>query len=322
MTSLIQRIEDAHNAIRPHVIITPFNRSLRLSAALGCDVLLKADHLQPTGSFKLRGATNNIRLVAAEGKHREVLTASTGNHGRAVAFASTKFAINATVYMAADTQPDNIATIGSLGAKVLLIEGNALDAELAARREAERLGIPYIAPYNDLTTMAGQGTVGLEMAEQTDHLDAVFICVGGGGLMGGAGTALKDRFPDIDVIGVSPEASRCMFDSLKAGHIVATPEFETLSDHSTGAVEPGSVTFPVCQAVIDETVAVSEVEIAGAMRQVAIGEQWMVEGAAGVAVAGLMRLADRYRGGRIAAILCGRNVELETFLRAMAMSPN
>jgi threonine dehydratase len=136
----------------------------------------------------------------------------------------------------------------------------------------------------------------------------------------GAGAALKDRFPDIRIVGVSPQASRCMLDSLDAGEIVATPEYETLSDHSTGAVEPGSVTFPVCQAVIDETIAVSEAEIAQAMRQVAIGEQWMIEGAAGVAVAGLTRLADQFRGGRVAAILCGRNVGLEMFLHAMAMS--
>ena len=320
MTSLIERIEDAHRAIRPHVLVTPLNRSQRLSAALGCDVLLKADHLQPTGSFKLRGATNKIRLVARDGTHRQVLTASTGNHGRAVAYASTRFGIDATVYMANDTHPDNVSTIRSLGAKVHLTGDNALDAELAARRDAERQGIPYVAPYNDLDTMSGQGTIGLEMAEQAERIDAVFVCVGGGGLMGGAGAALKHRFPGIHVVGVSPQASRCMLDSLEAGEIVATPEFETLSDHSTGAVEPGSVTFPACQQVIDETLAVSELEIAQAMREVATGEQWMIEGAAGVAVAGLRRLADRYRGGTVAAVLCGRNVELETFLGAMAMS--
>ena len=319
MTSLISRIEEAHGAIRPHVLVTPFDRSMLLSTTLGCEVLLKADHLQPTGSFKLRGATNKIRIVAQQGQHRRVITASTGNHGRAVAFASTRFDIDSTVYMAADTHPDNISTIEALGAKVHLIEGNALDAELAARKESERQGIPYVAPYNDPDTMAGQGTIGLEMAEQAGHLDAAFICVGGGGLVAGAGAALKDRFPDIRIIGVSPQASRCMLDSLEAGEIVATPEYETLSDHSTGAVEPGSVTFPVCQQVIDETVAVSEAEIAQAMRQVAIGEQWMIEGAAGVAVAGLTRLAERFRGGRVAAILCGRNVGLDMFLRAMAM---
>ncbi|PXA86948.1 serine/threonine dehydratase [Nostoc sp. 3335mG] len=320
MTSLIARIEDAHRAIRPHVLRTPLDRSAKLSAALGCEVLLKLDHLQPTGSFKLRGATNKIRLVAQEGVHRRVLTASTGNHGRAVAYASTRFAIDATVYMSADTQPENVSTIEALGAKVQLVEGSALDAELAARRESERQNIPYVAPYNDMDTMAGQGTIGLEIAEQTDRLDAAFICVGGGGLMAGAGTALKDRFPKADVVGVSPQASRCMLDSLEAGQIVATPEYETLSDHSTGAVEPGSVTFPVCQAVIDRTAAVSEIEIARAMHRIARDEKWIIEGAAGVALAGLVQLADRYRGGTVAVVLCGRNVEFETYMRAMAMA--
>jgi threonine dehydratase len=320
MPSLITRIEDAHQAIRPHVRQTPLDRSASLSAALGCEVLLKLDHLQPTGSFKLRGATNKIRLLAQEGRHDRVLTASTGNHGRAVAYASGRFAIGATVYMAEGTPPDNIAAIEALGATVHRVEGSSLDAELAARRESERQDIPYVAPYNDVDTMAGQGTLGLEIAMQTERLDAVFLCVGGGGLLGGVGTALKDRFPDVEVIGVSPAASRCMLDSIAAGRIVATPEYETLSDHSTGAVEQGSVTFPVCQAVIDGSVAVREEEIASAMRRIARDEQWIVEGAAGVALAGLVRMADRYRGRTVAVVLCGRNVEFDTFQRAMAMA--
>jgi len=319
MTDLIERIEEAHRAIRPHVMVTPLVSARRLSAALGCELLLKADHFQPTGSFKLRGATNKLRLLS-QANHRRVLTASTGNHGRAAAYASRFFTIDVTVYMAANTPPANIAAVEGFGATVKLIEGGALDAELAARRDSEAQGIPYLAPYNDFDTMAGQGTVGLEISEQTEGLDAAFVCVGGGGLAGGAGTALKHRFPGIEVIGVSPQASQSMLSSLAAGKIVETPEWETLSDHSMGAVEPGSVTFPVCQSVIDRTVAVTEDEIAQAMREIANGEQWMIEGAAGVAVAGLIRLAKQYRGARVAVILCGRNVALETFLKAMAMS--
>jgi threonine dehydratase len=320
MINLIERIEEAHRAIRPHVMVTPLVSARRLSAALGCEVLLKADHLQPTGSFKLRGATNKQRLLSQNGGHRRVLTASTGNHGRAAAYASQFFDMDVVVYMSANTAPENIAAVEGLGASVTLIEGGALAAEIAARRDSEEQGIPYLAPYNDYDTIAGQGTVGLEISEQTDRLDAAFICVGGGGLAAGAGIALKERFPGIEVIGVSPQASQSMLSSLAAGKIVETPEWETLSDHSMGAVEPGSVTFPICQSVIDRTVAVSEDEIAQAMREIADGEQWMIEGAAGVAVAGLTRLAKQYRGARVAVILCGRNVPLDTFLRAMAMS--
>jgi threonine dehydratase len=317
MTSLIDRIEAAHRAIRPHVLVTPLERSAILSSKLGCDLWLKADHLQPTGSFKLRGATNKIRLVAEEGLHRRVITASTGNHGRGVAHAGALYGVKVTVYLPRTAPPAKMAAIRERGAELVTVEGGSLDAEVAARHAAETEGVPYIAPYNDPDTMAGQGTLGLELSEQADDLDAVFVCVGGGGLIGGVGTALKAQSPKTQIVGAWPEASTCMLDSLKAGEIVATPETDTLSEASTGAVEPGSVTFPVCQAVIDETVTVSEIEIARAMRAVAEAERWMIEGAAGVALAGLIKLADRYQGKKVAVVLCGRNVALDTFLGAL-----
>jgi threonine dehydratase len=318
VTDLIDRIREAHAAIRPHVMVSPLERSAGLSAALGCEVLLKADHLQPTGSFKLRGATNKVRLLA--GEHDEVITASTGNHGRAVAHASAAFGLSATVYVGTTTPQTKMDAIRAAGAALVVVDGGSLEAELAARAEAERRGIAYVAPYNDFDTIAGQGTMGVELAEQAPDLDAVFICVGGGGLVSGIGTALRALSPNTRVVGVWPAASTCMLDSLKAGEIIATPESPTLSDGSTGAVEPGSVTFPICQQVIDETLTVSEAEIARAMRTLAENDHMMVEGAAGVALAGLIQTADRYRGGKVAVVLCGRNVALETWLGALELA--
>lgn len=320
MTALIDRIQQAHRRIRPDVLVTPLDRSHGLSAELGCDLWLKADFLQPTGSFKLRGATNKIGIIAEQGEHKRIVTASTGNHGQAVARAASRAGIAATVYVPHTAPQLKTRAIQALGAELVVIEGNALDAELAARRVAEEQGIPYVAPYNDLDTMAGQGTLGLELAEQAPDLDAVFICVGGGGLMGGSGTALKALSPQTRIVGVWPQASTCMLDSMAAGRIVATPEYDTLSDGSTGAVEPGSVTFPVCQQVIDETHTVSEAEIASAMRRVAVSERWMIEGAAGVALAGLIQTADVWKGKKVAVVLCGRNIALDTFLGAMALA--
>jgi threonine dehydratase len=317
MTALIDRIRDANDAIRPHVMVSPLDRSGVLSAALGCEVLLKCDHLQPTGSFKLRGATNNVRLRARD--HREVITASTGNHGRGVAHAAAAFGIKATVYVGHETLEMKKEAIRAAGATLVVIEGSPLNAELEARAEAERRGVPYVAPYNDLDTVAGQGTMGLEMVAQASDLDAVFVCVGGGGLVAGLGTAIKALSPRTRVVGVSAEASSCMLDSLQAGEIISTPEFPTLSDGSAGEVEPGSVTFPICQQVIDDTVKVSEREIAQAMRRVAESDRWMVEGAAGAALAGLVQTADRYRGQKVAVVLCGRNVALDTYLGALEL---
>jgi threonine dehydratase len=319
MTSLLDRIMDAHRGIRPEVPVSTLERSRALSGELGCDVWLKTDHLMPTGSFKVRGSANKIRVLGEAAKRTGVITASTGNHGQGVARAGKLAGVGVTVYVGETTTRAKRAAIEALGAELVVVPGGPLDAEQEARRQAGQRGKPYVAPYNDLDTVAGQGTLGVELAEQAPDLDAVFACVGGGGLIGGVGTALKALSPPTRIVGVWPAASTCLLDSLKAGHIVETPESPTLSDGSAGAVEPGSVTFPICRDVIDETVTVSEDEIARAMRKIAEAERWMIEGAAGVAVAGLVKTARRYRGKKVAVVLCGRNVTLETFLRALAV---
>ena len=145
----------------------------------------------------------------------------------------------------------------------------------------------------------------------------MFVAVGGGGLISGIGTALKRLNPHARVIGVWPENSPCMLEALKAGAIVDTIEYPTLSDATAGAVEAGSVTFPICSAVIDESITVTEAEIASAMRTVAQTDRWMIEGAAGVAVAGLLKAAHAYPGRKVAAIVCGRNIALDKFLHAV-----
>ncbi|GHJ36619.1 threonine/serine dehydratase [Streptomyces sp. TS71-3] len=317
MVSLFERIREAHEGIRPNVPVSTLERSILLSHETGSDVWLKTEHLMPTGSFKVRGSANKIRTLGPAARRAGVITASTGNHGQGVARAGKLAGVAVTVYVGHTTATSKMAAIEALGAELVVIQGTPLDAEKAARRESEQTGRPYVAPYNDLDTVAGQGTLGVELFEQANDLDAVFVCVGGGGLIGGVGTALKALSPRTRVVGVWPKASTCMLDSLNAGRIIETPEYETLSDGSTGAVEQGSVTFPICQEVIDETVTVGEDEIAHAMRLVATGERWMIEGAAGVAVAGLVQTAEQYRGKKVAVVLCGRNIAVETFLDAM-----
>ena len=315
--SLFERITQAHAAIRPQVPVTPLERSSVLSARLGCEVLFKCEHLQPTGSFKVRGATNRIRLLAEEARRTGVITASTGNHGQAVARAGALAGVPVTVFVAASTVRSKVDAIRRLGATLAIIDGNPLDAELAARRSATEQGKTYVAPYNDPDVVAGQGTLGMELSEQAPQLDAVFISVGGGGLIGGVGTALKGLSPNTRVVGVWPENSPCMLRALEAGHLFEVPESATLSDGTAGGIEPGSITFPICQSVIDERITVTEQEIAAAMRDVAAADHWMVEGAAGVALAGLVKSAAAWQGRRVAVVLCGRNIALETFLGAI-----
>ncbi len=318
MATLFERIMEADKGIRPQVPVSSLEFSAKLSAALGCEVMLKTDHLMPTGSFKVRGSANKIRTLG-EAARGGVITASTGNHGQGVARAGKLAGVPVTVYLPRSAPPAKMRAIEALGATLVVFEGRALEAELEARRQSDLQGKPYVAPYNDYDTIAGQGTLGVELFGQAPDLDAVFICVGGGGLISGVGTAMKQLSPTTTIVGVWPQASRCMLDSLEAGHIVETPEYDTLSDGSTGAVEPGSVTFPICQQVIDETLTVSEVEIARAMRRIAEAERWMIEGSAGVAVAGLLQTAEQWRGKKVAVVLCGRNVSVETFMGAMEL---
>jgi threonine dehydratase len=315
--TLIERIRKADLAIRPQVRVTPLEQSRALSAALGCEVWLKCDHLQPTGSFKIRGATNRVSCLTPAERRAGVTTASTGNHGQAVARAGALAGVPVTVYVAASATPAKQAAIRALGAELVVVEGSVVEAEMTARRVAGETGRVYISPYNDVEVVAGQGTLGLELMDQAPDLDAVFIATGCGGLTGGAGTAIKAIAPKARVVAAWPERSPALLRSLEAGRIVDCEDLPTLSDGTAGAVEPGSITFPICQEVIDETVTVTETEIGQALRRIAEAERWMVEGAAGVALGGLIKTAEAWRGRKVAVVLCGRNIALETFLAAV-----
>jgi threonine dehydratase len=317
MATLFDRVLEADDGIRPQVPQTPLDVSPALSAAFGCEILLKGEHLQPTGSFKVRGAANKIRVLGESARRAGVTTASTGNHGQGVARAGALANVAVTVYVGASAAAQKVAAIRALGAAVVVVDGPPINAELEARRQAQLQGKTYVSPYNDLDVVAGQGTIGVELARQAPDLDAVFMSVGGGGLISGIGTALKRLSPRTRVIGVWPENSPCMLAAIKAGAIVDTVEYPTLSDATAGAVEEGSVTFPICREVIDATLTVTEVEIADAMRMVARADHWIVEGAAGVAVAGMFKSAAAYPKRKIAAILCGRNITLEKYLSAV-----
>jgi threonine dehydratase len=317
MATLFEGIAEAHRGIRPQVSVTPLYASHGLSAALGCEVLLKAEHLHTVGSFKIRGATNKIRVLGESARRAGVLSASSGNHGQGVARSGALAGVRVTVYVAASAAPQKIEAIRAWGAEVVVIDGPPIAAELEARQVAQTQGQTYISPYNDLDVVAGQGTIGCEIFEQAPDLDAVFVSVGGGGLISGIGTALKHLNPRTRIVGVWPENSPCMLAALRAGRIVDTPEYPTLSDGTAGAVEEGSITFPICQQVIDETITVTEAEIASAMRAVAENEHWIVEGSAGVAMAGLAKVAEAYRGRKAAVVICGRNIALENFRRVI-----
>jgi threonine dehydratase len=207
-----------------------------------------------------------------------------------------------------DVSEQKLAVIKHLGGIPVLSAGDCLEAEYTAREAARKSGQVFISPYNDLQVIAGQGTIGLELARQLDRIDAVFVAVGGGGLIAGIAAYLKSVSPHTRVIGCWPENSRALYECLRAGRIIEVPEEPTISESTAGGLEEGSVTLPLCQQLIDDHTLVSEAEICEAMRLIFNEERWVIEGSAGVAVAAYLKERERYAGQNVAIILCGRNV--------------
>ena len=280
-------------------------------------VWLKLEHLQHTGSFKFRGACNKIALLTPEQAATGVITASNGNHGLGVAAAARARGIAADVYVSAHVAPAKAQRIEVLGARLHRAGEDPLTAELAARRAAEESGRVFISPYNDVDVAAGQGTIAVEMERQVPELDAVFVAVGGGGLIAGIGSYLKSVSPRTEIVGCWPENSPVMLRCMEAGAVIDVPEEATISESTAGGLEPESVTLELCRAVIDRGVLVTEDEILAAMRLLLATEHWLVEGAAGVALAAFLKEAARYRDKRVAVVLCGRNLSPAVLARTL-----
>ncbi len=312
----------AQARLRPHIRETPCDESLALGQRLKGTVWLKGEHLQHTGSFKARGALHKLLCLTPELRARGVVAASSGNHGAGVAWAARLLGLRALIYVPEQASPAKVAMIRRYGADVLHVGTDGLDTELHARAVAQREGQCYVSPYNDLEVVAGQGTVGVEMAAQLPALDAVIVAVGGGGLIAGVAAALKVAMPSVRVIGALPANSPVMAESVAAGRIVERESYPTLSDGTAGGIEAGAVTFPLCQQLVDEWVQVDEEAIAAAMVRFIDDHHQLIEGSAGVALAALEgRAAGRGAAGlggeRVGVVLCGANIALPALLRVL-----
>jgi threonine dehydratase len=270
-------------------------------------VYLKLENLQKTGSFKLRGASNRIVSLSAEEAARGVVTSSTGNHGLGVAAAARHRGIDAEIFISTQVAPEKYRKMQDYGARIRHVGENPLEAELAARAAASDSGRTYVPPYNDALVVAGQGTIALELTSQIRSMDAVYVAVGGGGLISGIGAYLAAVSPKTQVVGCWPENSRVLYESLNAGRIIEFAEMPTLSESTAGGVEPGSITFELCQKVVRRHVLVSESEILDAMRW-GRAHSWTFEGAAGVALAAFFKDSRASEGKAVAIICCGGNL--------------
>ena len=315
--SFPQQALTAASRIRSYILETPLVLSPGLSACTEAQVFLKLENRQHSGSFKLRGAIN--KLLTLEERQRGIVTASSGNHGLAVAHAAAQFDVAAMIYLPETASPRKVEKLRAFPIKLCFVPGDVVNAEISARQSAAQRGQVFISPYNDARIIAGQGTIAIELLRQEPALDAVFVAVGGGGLMSGIAGYLQQSACDLWVVGCQPARSAVMLASVQAGRIVEMESLSTLSDGTAGGIEPQTITFDPCRQFVDEWLTVSEEEIAAAMRFVYSESGEVIEGAAGVAIASLLRTGTRFAGQKLAVVICGGNVDDHVWQQVMGL---
>jgi threonine dehydratase len=288
-----------------------------MSNSSGCKVLLKLENLQITGSFKARGAVNKMSLLALEHPER-IITASSGNHGSAVAYAAKILEFESLIFLPETVSSAKLSKIEQFGAQVQIGGKDSGDAEQAARAYALKHGYPYVSPYNDYDVIAGQGTIAAEVSQQVSGIDAVFIAVGGGGLISGIGGYLKQMHPSVQIVACSPENSAAMHYSLEAGTIIDIDHLETISDGTAGALEENAITYEYCHSVVDQSVLLTEDEIIKSMKEFMNSHQMMIEGSAGVAIAGFSKLQHQFQNKQVLIVVCGANISSEKLIEVLS----
>ena len=295
---------------------TPLVHSPLLTERVGGSVRLKLESLQETGSFKIRGAANKMLSLTDEVKARGVVTGSSGNHGRAVAYVARRLGINAMVCLSKRVPHDKADAIRRLGAEIV-VYGKSYDESVShALRLAEERGLTMIDSFDDPFVIAGQGTIGLELLEDWPEINTAIVPLAGGGLLGGIALALKSANPAIRVVGVSMERAPVMYYSLKAGAPIEMEEEETIAHALAGGLgRDNQYTFRMVQEYVDDVALVSEEAIAEAMAFALEKHHLVVEGAGAVGIAALLHQRVREVGRNVAVVVSGSNVEIALLLR-------
>ncbi len=311
----LQHIYEAREAIHGIACRTPLVPAPRLSTP-GRQVLLKLETAQPIGAFKIRGAANALARLRPEERQRGVVCASTGNHGRAVAYAAARLGVPACVCLSRLVPAVKVSAIEALGAEVRVIGTSQDDAQAEVDRLVAEEGRVELPPFDHPDIIAGQGTIGLELLEDCPDLDTVVVPLSGGGLMAGIARAIKSANPAIRVVGVCMERGAAMHQSLLAGHPVEVVEEPTLADSLGGGIGLGNRhTFAMVRQLVDQVVLLSEAQIAGAMRALFLQEGWVAEGGGAVGIAPLLEPGLATLGRRVAVVISGRNIDMGLFRR-------
>jgi threonine dehydratase len=287
---------------------TPLLRSRTLDARVGAPVALKAENLQRVGAFKFRGACNAVAALRPDG----VCSVSSGNHAQALALAAREHGARATILMPHDAPASKRAATEGYGAEVVDFDRYADDRDALVRELAAERGLTLVHPYDEPLVMAGQGTVGLELAADVEDLDVVLVPCGGGGLLSGVATAIRALRPAARIVGVEPQASDDTARSLRAGERVAVEVRPTIADGQQ-LPTPGENTWPVIRALVDDVVTVSDAEIVTAMRLLFERVKVVAEPSGATALAALLAGRVELRAGTVGVVISGGNVDAARF---------
>ena len=307
----LNAIEKAAQRLENVVHHTPMSHAPILSEMTGCEIYIKKENLQRTGSFKLRGAFNKIAALIEEGKRNGVVAASAGNHAQGVAFAAKHFGIDGTIVMPESTPLTKVMGVKELGSEVILHGANYDEAYAHAVTYAIEHAKDFVHPFADEEVMAGQGTIALEMLEQTPQLDAIVVPVGGGGLISGMATAAKAIKPGITIVGISAEGAPAMKQSYDAKRPIDTTSVRTIAD-GIAVRDTSPMTLEYILDKVDIFDTVCEDEIANAILFLLERQKLLVEGAGSVGIAAAMHrhLMDLPKGSRVGIVLSGGNIDV------------
>jgi threonine dehydratase len=289
---------------------TPMTRSKYLGDLTGGDVLLKLENQQLTGSFKIRGAANKLLTLKDKEKGCGVVTASSGNHAQGLGYIARELGIGATIVVPENTPRAKIKAIMEYNVDLIIHGEEYMDAESKAYQLAKEHDSTYVSAYNDSEIIAGQGTVGLEMLEERPELDYVLVPIGGGGLISGIATVWKE-VTDAEIIGVQSVASPVMYERIRKGEIVELNLDDSYAEGLHGGIEAGSVTFDICQKLVDDFILVREDTILDAIYSLILEHRLIVEGAGAVGVAAVMENPRKFMDKNVGIVISGGNIDSE-----------
>jgi len=310
----LESIEAAANRIRPSIYESPLMHSKTLSRLTGNSIFLKLENLQMTGSFKERGALNRILTMTDDERRRGIIAASAGNHGQGVAYHAAQRDIPVQIWMPRSTPLIKLSATRAYGADVVLHGDSYDEACAAAVEQGVQRNATFIHPFDDDDVIAGQGTIGLELLNQHLALDAVFVPVGGGGLIGGVGCAVKGRNARVEVIGVQTARLPSMKAALHQLEPIDLPVQSTLAD-GIAVRRAGMRTLPLVREYVDQIVTVDEDDIAAAILVLLESEKTVAEGAGAIALAAVLQAKTEHRGKNIAVLVSGGNLDVNLLAR-------